>query len=144
LLYRVKTYDVPVTQWNKFPRPAAAEPRSLSRFDSCPATSSTGTTSFYWHLMREYCESELRLNLLIARIRSICPEVRTGNAWVCASRKLGVGAADIYTPMTCIDVLAESATTRSEGPIVAVRSHFRGFEASSIARALRHFSQLKH
>jgi|SRR5271167_533072 len=35
----------------QIPSAAEAEPRSLSRFDSCRATSSTGTTSFYWHLM---------------------------------------------------------------------------------------------
>src|SRR6267378_2191925 len=51
--YRVRTCNVSVTQWNKFPRPAGVEPRSLSRFDLCSETSSTGTTSFYWHLMRE-------------------------------------------------------------------------------------------
>src|SRR5260370_32799974 len=55
-LYRVGTCNAPVTQWNKFLRPAAVEPRSLSRFDLYSETNSTGTTSFYWRLMREYCQ----------------------------------------------------------------------------------------
>ena len=58
-LYRARTCNVSVMQLNKLPRPAEVELRSLFRFDSCSGTSSTGTASFCWRLMREYCRTDL-------------------------------------------------------------------------------------